>query len=218
MISIKSEHFHQPSEIIRAIENAEVILLMSKNAVDGMKDWLCCYDQKIDCFDILPFWTVGGRTGQYLKRELGISSWHPNKMTGEGVLQALSDSKYTSIILIAAKQPRSELLNGLKEFGVTYFHFPVYNTCIIENTNFYQQFHNSRKSSIIVFTSPSTVQGTLNSLSISNFTELDCKLVSIGPTTSGEIEYWGGEIFYESKNQDINTLYTEIASLELTDE
>ncbi len=76
----------------------------------------------------------------------------------------------------------------------------------------------SLNSSVIVFTSPSTVQGTLNSLSIPNFTGLDCKLVSIGPTTSGEIEHWGGEIYYESKYQDIDKLYSELAALENIDE
>jgi uroporphyrinogen-III synthase len=218
VIQVCSEYDHEPHSIQAALSSVNLILLMSKNAVDGLKNWLGKNQLSISFFKNLPFWTVGVRTGNYLKRELGASAWYPQQMTGDGVIQSLLENNHTSILLISAKHPRNEFLESLTENKITFFHFPVYHTQMCENEEFSQQFSAKGNSSVIVFTSPSTVQGTLNSLSIPNFTGLDCKLVSIGPTTSGEIEHWGGEIYYESKYQDIDKLYSELAALENIDE
>ncbi len=218
VIRVCSEFDHPPKTIKGALAGVELILLMSKNAVDGIKNWMNYHNITMEFFNELPIWTVGIRTGNYLKRELGVSAWHPKKMTGEGVIESLEEYNHSSILLISARHPRNEFLESLTKRHISYFHFPVYHTHICENAEFLKKFSQEDRSSVIVFTSPSTVQGTLNSLSIPNFTGLGCKLVSIGPTTSGEIEHWGGEIFYESKYQDIDKLYSELGTLELVDE
>ena len=37
----------------------------------------------------MPFWTVGEQTHQNLLDELGIKSWYPELMTGEGIIESL---------------------------------------------------------------------------------------------------------------------------------
>ena len=211
-IAIEFKHHHIPNDISEFLQSQPLAVIMSKNAVNGLKNWLEKYNLSIDFFQKIKFWTVGERTHQHLLDELGLESWHPTIMTGEGIIQSLRGSNLFPILLISAHEPIQAFIESLQTEKIQFFHFPLYKTRIVENSEFTTHFIDN-ENNIVVCTSPSTVEGILNCLSKSNLLDMKVKLVSIGPTTSNAILEKNGKVFYEAKNQSISSLYTELIHL-----
>ena len=190
---------------------------MSKNAVSGLKKWLKKYNLSADVFGNTPFWTVGEQTHQNLLDELGIESWHPELMTGEGIIQSLIEKDQNRILLISAHEPQQNFIDGLRIAGIHFFHFPTYTTQILSDAKLTAEFIDD-ENNFIVCTSPSTVDGILKSLSLTHLADLKTKLVSIGPTTSSAIREREGFVYHESSEQKISTLYSEIITMDCSHE
>jgi uroporphyrinogen-III synthase len=190
---------------------------MSKNAVSGLKQWLKKYNLSMDVFGNTPFWTVGEQTHQNLLDELGIESWHPELMTGEGIIQSLIEKDQNRILLISAHEPQQNFIDGLRTAGIHFFHFPTYTTQILSDAKLTAEFIDD-ENNFIVCTSPSTVDGILKSLSLTHLADLKTKLISIGPTTSSAIRERGGFVYHESSEQKISTLYSEIITMDCSHE
>ena len=77
-----------------------IVLMMSKNAVIGLHKWLLHFGLKSDFFADADFWTVGERTHECLKKILGIESFYPDKMRGQGVKLALQKQNNSNILLM----------------------------------------------------------------------------------------------------------------------
>ena len=76
-ITVEFKNHHIPQDISEFLKSNPVVVIMSKNAVSGLKKWLEKYNLSMDVFGDTPFWTVGERTHQHLLDELGVKSWHP---------------------------------------------------------------------------------------------------------------------------------------------
>ena len=216
-ISVEFNNHHTPQDIAELLNSNPVAVIMSKNAVTGLKKWLGKYNLAMDFFEETPFWTVGEQTHQYLLDELRVESWYPELMTGESIIQSLVEKNQSRILLISAHEPRQTFIEGLNSAGIHFFHFPVYATRILENSEFTAQFID-HENNFLVCTSPSTTDGIMKSLSIPSLADLKTKLVSIGPTTSSAIREREGVVYHESSEQKISSLYSEIINLEFCHE
>ncbi len=216
-IAVEFKNHHIPQDITEFLKSNPVAIIMSKNAVSGLKKWLEKYNLAMDFFGETQFWTVGERTHQHLMDELSMESWHPDLMTGEGIIQALAEKNQFRILLISAHEPRKSFIEGLKSAEIHYFHFPVYATRILSNSDFSAQFVD-HENNFLVSTSPSTLDGIMKSLSINNLANLKTKLVSIGPTTSSAIRERNGIVYLESSEQKISSLYSEIIKMDFCHE
>lgn len=216
-IAVDFKNHHIPQDITEFLKSNPVVVIMSKNAVSGIKKWLEKYNLAMEFFGETQFWTVGERTHEDLQNELGVESWHPDLMTGEGIIQSLVEKHHSRLLLISADEPRESFIEGLNSAEIHYFHFPVYATRILNNTEFATQFTNN-ENNFLVCTSPSTLDGIMKSLSITSLADLKAKLVSIGPTTSSAIRERKGVVFHESSEQKIYSLYSEIIKLEFCHE
>ena len=216
-ITVEFNNHHIPQDISEFLKSNPVAIIMSKNAVSGLKKWLEKYNLSMDAFEDTTFWTVGERTHQHLLDELRLESWHPELMTGEGIIQSLVEKNQSRILLISAHEPRQSFIDGLTSVGIHFFHFPVYATRFLSNADFTTQFID-HENNFMVCTSPSTVDGIMKSLSITCLTNLKTKLVSIGPTTSSAIHERKGVVYHESSEQKISSLYSEIIKLDFCHE
>ena len=216
-ITVELNHNHIPQDIIECLKSNPVAIIMSKNAVSGLKKWLKKYNLSADVFENTPFWTVGEQTHQNLLDELGIESWHPELMTGEGIIQSLIEKDQNRILLISAHEPQQNFIDGLRTAGIHFFHFPTYTTQILSDAKLTAEFIDD-ENNFIVCTSPSTVDGILKSLSLTHLAYLKTKLISIGPTTSSAIREREGFVYHESSEQKISTLYSEIITMDCSHE
>ena len=216
-ITVEFNHHHIPQDIIECLKSNPVAIIMSKNAVSGLKKWLKKYNLSADVFGDTTFWTVGEQTHQNLLDELGIESWHPELMTGEGIIQSLIEKDQTRILLISAHEPQQNFIDGLHAAGIHFFHFPTYTTQILSDAKLTAEFIDD-ENNFMVCTSPSTVDGILKSLSLTHLADLKTKLTSIGPTTSSAICERGGSVYHESTEQKIATLYSEIITMDCSHE
>ena len=216
-ITVEFNHHHIPQDIIECLKSNPVAIIMSKNAVSGLKKWLKKYNLSVDVFENTPFWTVGEQTHQNLLDELYIESWHPKLMTGEGIIQSLIEKDQTRILLISAHEPQQNFIDGLRRSGIHFFHFPTYTTQILSDAKLTAEFIDD-ENNFIVCTSPSTVDGILKSLSLTHLADLKTKLISIGPTTSSAIREREGFVYHESGEQKISTLYSEIITMDCSHE
>jgi uroporphyrinogen-III synthase len=216
-IMVEFNHHHIPQDIVECLKSNPVAIIMSKNAVSGLKKWLKKYNLSVDVFENTPFWTVGEQTHQNLLDELGIESWHPELMTGEGIIQSLIEKDQNRILLISAHEPQQNFIDGLRTAGIHFFHFPTYTTQILSDAKLTAEFIDD-ENNFIVCTSPSTVDGILKSLSLTHLADLKTKLISIGPTTSSAIREREGFVYHESSEQKIATLYSEIITMDCSHE
>jgi len=216
-ITVEYNNHHIPQDIIECLKSNPVAVIMSKNAVSGLKKWLKKYNLSVDVFGDTQFWTVGEQTHQNLLGELYIKSWHPKLMTGEGIIQSLIEKEENRILLISALEPQQNFIDGLSNAGIHFFHFPTYTTQILSDAKLTVEFVDD-ENNFMVCTSPSTVDGILNSLSLTYLTHLKTKLISIGPTTSNAICERGGSVYHESTEQKISTLYSEIIAIDYSHE
>ena len=216
-ITVEFNHHHIPQDIVECLKSNPVAIIMSKNAVSGLKKWLKKYNLSVDIFGNAPFWTVGEQTHQNLLDELGIESWHPELMTGKGIIQSLIEKDQNRILLISAHEPQQNFIDGLRTAGIHFFHFPTYTTQILSDAKLTAEFIDD-ENNFIVCTSPSTVDGILKSLSLTHLADLKTKLISIGPTTSSAIREREGFVYHESSEQKISTLYSEIITMDCSHE
>ena len=216
-ITVEFNHHHIPQDITECLKSNPVAIIMSKNAVSGLKKWLKKYNLSVDVFENTPFWTVGEQTHQNLLDELYIKSWHPKLMTGEVIIQSLIEKDQTRILLISAHEPQQNFIDGLHAAGIHFFHFPTYTTQILSDAKLTAEFIDD-ENNFMVCTSPSTVDGILKSLSLTHLADLKTKLTSIGPTTSSAICERGGSVYHESTEQKIATLYSEIITMDCSHE
>ena len=209
VLKVEYESSNIPCDISDFLQMDPIVLIMSKNAVIGLNNWLESYGKESNFFSCAKFWTIGDRTNQYLQNALNIQSFYPEEMTGKGVLLALQEKDHSKVLLVSGQNPRKEFIEDLNSAGINFFHFSVYKIKCEGNTTFSANFINN-ESNYLVITSPSSIVGILKSLSLLDLSNLKTRIISIGPTTSAAICENGGDIFLESKVQNINLIYENL--------
>ena len=152
-ITVEYNHNHIPQDIVECLKSNPVAVIMSKNAVSGLKKWLKKYNLSVEVFGDTQFWTVGEQTHQNLLDELYIKSWHPKLMTGKGIIQSLIKKDQNRILLISAHEPQQNFIDELSNTGIHFFHFPTYTTQILNDAKLTAEFIDD-ENNFIVCTSP----------------------------------------------------------------
>ena len=209
LLHIEYTYESKPDRIKRCATTNPIIIIMSKNAVNGLISWIDYYNIDDCIFKVNKFWTVGKQTHDYLQSKLNIKSYFPKKMTSEGILQELQNLQVSNLLLISNETPQIDFINTLKLLKINWLHFPVYKTKMKIDKIFANEYIDS-KNNFIVITAPSLVESLKLNLSISDLSKIKSKIISIGPTTSNAIERNNGTVFFESLEQDISLLYETI--------
>ena len=208
LIEIEFLSPHLKEDLNEILNHDPVLVFMSKNAVRGFEVWLT--DQGINISYLNnEFWTVGERTYAYLKDVFNREAYYPSIMTGKGLIRALNEQGRERIILICGNNPQKEFIQNLNKNKINFFHFSVYEVKIKKDINFINNFKNI-KMNYIVATSPSSINGFLNNLELNDLSEIQAKIISIGPTTTEAILKSKGKVFFESNKQNITYLYEDL--------
>ena len=208
VIRVEYYHHHSVNDIKTALVANPIIILMSKSAVNGLYKWMLSYGIEKDFFKSYIFWSVGNNTKEYLQSKIGINSVCPKKTTNEGLLIKLTSENIRKIILIGNQSIQKVIKEKLCLINITCFHFIVYKNLLNIDLHLINNFDNN-SSNYVVFTSPSTVKGFLENLSL-DLSRSKIKIISIGPTTTKTIKKYGGTVYYESQFQDIKYLYNHV--------
>ena len=115
-------------------------------------------------------------------------------------------------MLICGQEPQNEFIINLNKSRINYFHFPVYDLSINDSVEFLTDFQNN-ETNYLVITSPSSVDGVLKRLAFDDLSKIKAQIISIGPTTSAAIKNNNGQVFHESRKQNINDLYADLRKL-----
>ena len=212
VLKVVYESSNSPQDVSDFLQLKPIVLMMSKNAVIGLDKWLSHFGLETVFFTDIDFWTVGDRTHASLKNTLGIQSFFPDEMTGTGVIKVLQKQDHPRVLLISGQDPQKVFIEGLSSSGINFFHFPVYRIHILKSLELSAHFNNV-ESNYIIITSPSSVDGILKSLSLSDLSKMKSRIISIGPTSSAAIREQGGDVFLESEVQNISILYDNLESL-----
>ena len=113
VLTVEYASSNAPKDISDILQLNPIVLLMSKNAVIGLDKWCTHFDLESDFFADADFWTVGDRTHACLKNILGIQAFYPDKMTGQGIIEALKKKNRSRVLLISGQNPRQEFIEGL---------------------------------------------------------------------------------------------------------
>ncbi len=193
-------------DAVEFIKLRPIPVFMSRNAVKGFNRWLKTKD--IVSFTSPHCWCVGKSTADELTATFDWTVKIPQVSTSSGMMAALNEQD-VPILLVAAKQTRGELIRWMRERRQPAMHLPVYETFAIRNDLLRCTFQNL-PDDLVVFTSPSTVSGFLETLDLHDLTTIVSRLVSIGPTTSAAIRSSNGEVYQEAEKQDTLSLFNNI--------
>lgn len=192
----------------RELESEPYVVFLSRNGVIGLAEWAAGEQISLPLENTIV-WAVGAATAQQVHTTFNRPAAQPAEQNARGLVRTFSTLAKRPVVLFTAEEPRPELPAWLEKNGWEYQQFPVYHTDILENADLRQRFSNSDQE-YVVFTSPSTVKGFLTSLNRENLTGLNAHWVSIGPSTSAEIEAAGGRVHWEAAEPEVQQVLTKL--------
>ncbi|NQT62473.1 MAG: uroporphyrinogen-III synthase [Candidatus Marinimicrobia bacterium] len=200
---------HLDSAIVKqALEEECYLVFLSRNGVVGLNAWMQTTDISLD-FRGKRIWAVGKQTAKEVDTTLGAVAGEPAEQNANGLIRVFETLKPRPVVLFCAEDPRPEYPDWLIRCGWQYNIFPVYRTVVVMNEDLAQRFSNTPDESIIL-TSPSTVKGFIESINMKDLSAVTARLFSIGPSTSKAIEAFGGKVYQEATEPDIDQLLTDI--------
>jgi len=184
-----------------------VLVFQSKNAVAGFSRWMENDQDAEKSFS--QIYSTGNQTAKAVQKFLLLPSKVPNPQNASGLLSELKKGEKQPILLVTGTLHRHDVLNGLTEDGWDITHVKVYNTLPAVNYDLRSRFSNS-PNDIIFFSSPSTVEGFLESTDMADLGEVKSKILSIGPTTTSWIQKKSGLVYAEASVPDVSIAITTI--------
>lgn len=180
------------------------VVFLSRNGVIGLSEWANAEGVTLD-LDQAIIWAVGSATAQQVEITFGRPAAQPSEQNALGLSQTFATLAKRPVVLFTAEETRPEFPAWLVKQGWDFQQFPVYRTEILENADLNQRF-NDNDVEYVVFTSPSTVKGFLQSINRKDLKNLKSHWISIGPSTTNEIESAGGTVHWEADEPEIHQL------------
>ncbi|MFQ6610530.1 MAG: uroporphyrinogen-III synthase [Fidelibacterota bacterium] len=140
---------------------------------------------------------VGAETANEIKSIFNRDSDYPDTQNSIGLSSILQKFKNKRAVLITGARTRPELPNWLSRNKWDVLSLVVYQTRIFKNRGLNSKFRNDRNDAVI-FSSPSTVMGFLQSTNYSDLSSIQSRLLSIGKTTSKTVIEHNGNVYYEA--------------------
>lgn len=209
-IKIIFDHPESFDPVESHLAKSALIVFQSKNGVRGFHSWLENLGRFVQ-FESESIWVLGKSTAREVRTSFHQAVQQPDEQSAKGLIQAFRGLKKRPVLLITGQHPRPEFPTWLRKKGWDVLQIPVYKTETIENLELKRLFQNSNEE-VVIFTSPSTVQGFLRSTCRDDLSGVVSILVSIGPTTSAEIESYYGKVSYEATEPDLSKLVSAVTS------
>jgi uroporphyrinogen-III synthase len=167
------------------------LVFLSKNGIQAFYDNIVIkYGVNISKLST-EVWTVGARTAELTENLLKHKVKIPKNQNSIGLIESFRKLNKKDVLLITGKEPRHEFISWLSKNKWGYQQIELYRREIISNKQLAKTFKNDENSRVI-FTAPSTVKGFLKSIGVKNLKKMRCGFISFGPSTTNEIESYGG--------------------------
>ncbi len=180
------------------------VVFLSRNGVIGLAEGANTAHVALK-LDQSIIWAVGAATATQVEMTFNRPATQPIEQNAVGLTQTFATLAKRPVVLFTAEQPRPEFPAWLARNGWEFKQFPVYHTEILDNPDLKQRFANQDQE-YVVFTSPSTVKGFLKSIGHNDLSGLQAHWISIGPSTSAEIESRDGRVHWEADSPEIQQL------------
>ncbi len=207
-IRVKYETHFDPERVKQSFQKECYLVFLSRNGVVGLNAWMQSAAIDLD-FSKKRIWAVGQQTAKEVEATLEVTAGEPLDQNANGLIRVFETLKPRPVVLFCAVEPRPAFPDWLISRGWQHEIFPVYHTVVVMNEDLAQRFSNTPNESIIL-TSPSTVQGFVQSIKMKDLRALRARLISIGPSTSKAIKAYAGAVYMEAEEPDIDRLLTDI--------
>ena len=148
----------------------DALIFTSKNAIKAIEDINPNWKK-------LPCYAISNKTAKVIKEYGGKVAFISEKKHGDAFAYELIDHlKNKKVLFLGAKKVVANLVEILNENGVTCVHEPIYETSCVE----YKEKITLPKNSIIVFSSPSTIECFFKNI----LWDESFQAISIGHTTA----------------------------------
>lgn len=196
------------SEIRNCLKKEPLLVFQSKSGVAGFSRWL--ESQQILNARFKAIYATGAQTNKLVQKFFHRTALIPEVQNASGLVELIGrrKTKYP-VLIVTGTMHRKEAIIALKQRGWNLTHAIVYNTLPSINRELRNLFENSPEE-IVMFTSPSTVEGFLLSSGLADLGELRAKVLSIGPTTSKWIRERAGTVYVEAPVPDISAALSAV--------
>lgn len=198
-------NFCQPEnndQILICLSKDPILVFQSKNGVEGFSKWL--ETQKDNNYNFSEIYATGYKTAEAVSYFLNKTANVPKEQNALGLLKELRTKKKQPVLMMTGTQYRPDVITVLSNDGWDVTHATVYQTLSIMNYYLQSTFKNTQ-SEFILFTSPLTVDGFIKTTKMSNLTNLNTKILTIGPTTSKRVKEMFGSVYFEAPTPNISS-------------
>lgn len=208
------------NNVFDKIDEYNYIILTSQNGVESFFDGLFEKNMDARCLTNIKFCVVGHQTGKTLKQYGIIADIIPKRQISTGLIEVLKDvlTKQDKVLLPRVKNAKPYLSSELKNMChltevVTYE--TVADTS--DKTDVLTMLKNN-EIDYVTFTSGSTVENFVNSISKENISLLEnVKILSIGEQTSKQIKRFELNEFAQSEKPSIHEMIKLLKRCEQND-
>jgi len=202
LIEVNLLHPQNSDEIKICLSKNPILVFQSKNGVEGFSKWMDT--QKDVIYDFSGIYATGFKTAQAVSYFLNKTARVPKDQNALGLLKELRTKNKQPVLMITGTQYRPDVITGLSHDGWDITQAMVYQTLPIMNYDLQSTFKNTQ-SEYILFTSPLTVDGFLKTTKMNNLTNLNSKILTIGPTTSKRVIKMLGSVYFEAPTPNISS-------------
>ena len=177
-----------PADLGELLTPQTTLLVYSRTAVDRLdrEDWLA----RLSGLAERPWWSVGHKTAEALKRRLGIDARVPSEQNFEGLLAELSRRRPRAgtyrLVSLSLEGTTRDPGPALSEDG-TWHDLPLYRTVPATYPSLDEEL-SDWSPDWILFTSPKGIDGFMANV---DFSDVDARIAAIGPTTAEHLESYG---------------------------
>ncbi len=202
------------NEMIQHIQKYPIIIFSSSNGVElffekileKKQDARVLHNSKIIC--------VGTATEKRLKSFGVIADWIPEKFNQNGVLKYFENNNFKNdeILMIGAKNHREDLVKSLNKIKIKVKYFPIYKTSFPRSSapKIEMLFKRNESIDLIVFFSPSAVEGFFSHLPHGRYPIKKIKFAVVGPTTLEKLKQYTSNVPICSLTATTDSLIYEI--------
>ena len=196
--TIKIEHLF-PKNVKDIKNNLNEIFYLVFLSQNGVKAFFNVVEEMNIHFPRLKIemWAVGAQTAALVDKLFSYKVKVPEEQNAAGLIKAFSRIERHKVLLVTGENPRPEFITWLTEKDWKFQHLKLYRQSIVPNKIIPTELSNS-ENELVIFSSPSTVNGFLSSIGANNLKGMNSRFISFGPSTTSHILSKKGKIFWES--------------------
>ncbi|HSX09655.1 MAG TPA: hydroxymethylbilane synthase [Candidatus Saccharimonadales bacterium] len=212
-ISIKKVRLtEQDREFIKNVEQFDWIIFTSKNGVKYFMQTLSDLNISIPNNGKTSIAVVGESTEKLVKEYGFTVSFRPKHFTSANLSQEINNIKGKKVLLVQGNLSNSTTAKELQKKGVEAIRLIIYKTEFPKKKNpQLEDLIKQQKIKYLTFSSPSTVKGFLKT--VKNDMVFSLPVISIGPTTTKELEKCGFNHIYTADTYTEKGMYVKMREI-----